>query len=62
VMCGDSDTMWPPATQIDMARRLTAQLEVINNAGHTPNEDQPQVTARKLLEFWTTIADDHAST
>jgi pimeloyl-ACP methyl ester carboxylesterase len=54
--------MWPPATQIDMARRLTAQLEVINNAGHTPNEDQPQVTARKLLEFWTTIADDHAST
>ena len=59
VMFGKSDTVWPPATQIDMARRLTARLEVIDNAGHTPNEEQPQVAARKLLEFWTTVDGDH---
>lgn len=59
VMCGDGDNVWSPATQIDMARRLTARLEVINNAGHTPNEEQPQVTARKLLEFWTIVDGDH---
>jgi len=53
VMFGERDNVWSPATQIDMARRLTAQVEVIDNAGHTPSEDQPQVTARKLIEFWT---------
>jgi len=62
VMLGKSDTVWPPATQIDMARRLTARLEVIDHAGHTPNEDQPEATARKLLDFWTNADDDHRPT
>jgi len=58
VMFGESDTVWPPAAQIDMARRLTARLEVIDHAKHTPSEDQPQATARNLLDFWA-IADDN---
>jgi len=62
VMFGKSDTVWPPATQVDMARRLTAQLEIIDHAGHTPNEDQPQVIARKLLDFWTIAGGSHGST
>lgn len=55
VMCGDGDKAWTPATQADMARRLAAQLEIIDHAGHTPNEDQPHVTARNLVEFWTIV-------
>ena len=62
VMFGQSDTVWPPATQIDMARRLTARLEIVGNAGHTPSEDQPHVTARKLLEFWKIADHGHGST
>jgi pimeloyl-ACP methyl ester carboxylesterase len=59
VMCGDGDDMWSPATQVNMAQRLAARIEVIKNAGHTPNEDQPKAAARALLEFWTSIDDDH---
>ena len=62
VMCGAGDNVWSPAIQIDMARRLAARLEVIDNAGHTPNEEQPQVTARKLLEFWTIVDGGYGST
>jgi pimeloyl-ACP methyl ester carboxylesterase len=59
VMCGDGDKVWSSATQIAMATRLMARLEVISSAGHRPNEEQPQVTARKLLEFWTIVDSDH---
>jgi pimeloyl-ACP methyl ester carboxylesterase len=52
VMYGNRDDNCPPATQMDMARRLKARLEIIDDAGHCPNEDQPQVTARKLIDFW----------
>lgn len=59
VMYGNSDNNCPPATQLDMARRLRARLEIINDAGHTPNEDQPEVTARNLVEFWTAVDGRH---
>lgn len=55
VMYGSSDNNCPPATQTHMARRLAARLEVIDDAGHAPNEDQPEATARNLVEFWTTV-------
>jgi pimeloyl-ACP methyl ester carboxylesterase len=35
-----------------MARRLHAPLAIIKDAGHTPNEDQPQATADAMLRFW----------
>jgi pimeloyl-ACP methyl ester carboxylesterase len=59
VMYGNSDNNCPPATQMDMGRRLKARLEIIDDAGHTPNEDQPEVTARNLVEFWTTVDGRH---
>ncbi len=59
VMYGNSDNNCPPATQMDTARRLKARLEIIDDAGHTPNEDQPEVTARNLVEFWTTVDGRH---
>jgi pimeloyl-ACP methyl ester carboxylesterase len=55
VMYGKSDNNCSPTTQIEMARRLAARLEVIDGAGHTPNEEQPEVTARNLVSFWTTL-------
>ena len=59
VMYGNSDNNCPPAIQMDMARRLKARLEIIDDAGHTPNEDRPEVTARNLVEFWTTVDGRH---
>jgi pimeloyl-ACP methyl ester carboxylesterase len=59
VMYGNSDNNCPPATQMGMARRLKARLEIINDAGHTPTEDQPEVTARNLVEFWTAVDSRH---
>jgi pimeloyl-ACP methyl ester carboxylesterase len=59
VMYGEDDDMWSPGTQIDMAQRLAARVEVVKDAGHTPNEDQPHVAARALLDFWTSVDDDH---
>ena len=59
VMYGNSDNNCAPATQMDMARRLKARLEIINDAGHTPAEEQPEVTARKLVEFWTAVDGQH---
>jgi pimeloyl-ACP methyl ester carboxylesterase len=35
-----------------MARRLNAPMVIIKNAGHTPNEDQPEATAGAMLRFW----------
>jgi len=55
VLCGEDDDAWPAATQIDMAGRLAARVVVIKNAGHTPNEDQPEATAEALLAFWKAI-------
>src|SRR6266567_85414 len=52
VVCGNADDGWPAQTQADMARRLSAQAVVIEDAGHTPNEDQPVATAEALLHFW----------
>ena len=59
VMYGNSDNNCPPATQMDMARRLKARVKIIDDAGHTPNEDQPEATARNLVEFWTTVDGRH---
>ncbi len=59
VMCGENDDIWSPATQIDMARRLAARIEVIKRAGHTPNEDQPEIVTGILLDFWATVDNAH---
>ena len=62
VMCGENDDIWSSATQIGMARRLTARIEVIKKAGHTPNEDQPGAVTHTLLDFWAGVDNGHLPT
>ena len=52
VISGEHDDAWSPEEQQEMARRLHAPMVIIKNAGHTPNEDQPEATAGALLRFW----------
>jgi pimeloyl-ACP methyl ester carboxylesterase len=35
-----------------MAKVLDADLIVIDKAAHSPNMEQPEPTARALLNFW----------
>jgi pimeloyl-ACP methyl ester carboxylesterase len=35
-----------------MAQRLGARYEVVPDAAHSPNVENPAATARSLLEFW----------
>jgi pimeloyl-ACP methyl ester carboxylesterase len=44
--------LWRPDAYADMARELQADLVVVDQAGHNVNLEQPEVTARILLEFW----------
>jgi pimeloyl-ACP methyl ester carboxylesterase len=55
VAFGENDDRWSPNTQLDMARRLGASAIAIQDAGHTPNEDQPAATAHAVLDFWESV-------
>jgi pimeloyl-ACP methyl ester carboxylesterase len=55
VACGEGDDAWTVDTQIEMARRLRAQITVIEGAAHTPNEDCPAATADMLVNFWVAV-------
>ena len=50
---GDADDAWPIASQHAMALRLGARYEVIPNAGHLPNIDNPNYTTELLDSFWS---------
>ncbi len=55
VIYGENDDAWPLDMQDQMARDLDAPLTVIKDAGHCPNEDQPEVTAKVLANFWKAV-------
>lgn len=55
VIAGENDDAWSPRVQAEMARRLNAPVVLIENAGHTPNEDQPAATADAILRFWDAV-------
>ncbi len=55
VIYGENDDAWPLDMQDQMARDLSAPLTVIKDAGHCPNEDQPEETARVLANFWGSL-------
>jgi pimeloyl-ACP methyl ester carboxylesterase len=55
VIYGETDDAWPFDIQDQMAADLKAELTVIKNAGHCPNEDQPAETAEVLAKFWSSI-------
>ncbi|MDN4642241.1 alpha/beta fold hydrolase [Agreia sp. PsM10] len=50
---GDADDAWPIASQHAMALRVGARYEVIPNAGHLPNIDNPNHTTALLDSFWS---------
>jgi len=50
---GDADDAWPIADQLAMARHVGARYEIIPNAGHLPNIDNPEYTTELLDGFWS---------
>lgn len=52
VIRGENDDAWPHALQAQMASDLGVQIQIIANAGHCPNEDQPAATAEVTAKFW----------
>jgi len=53
---GEADDAWLPHVQADMAQRLGARHEVINNSIHSPAVENPARTLEALLDFWAVAA------
>ena len=49
---GEADDAWLPHVQADMAQRLGARYEVINNSIHSPAVENPLRMLEVLLDFW----------
>jgi pimeloyl-ACP methyl ester carboxylesterase len=49
---GEADDAWLPHVQAEMAERLGARHEVINNSIHSPAVENPPRTLELLLDFW----------
>ncbi|MFI5827065.1 alpha/beta fold hydrolase [Streptomyces sp. NPDC051578] len=52
VLSGEVDYAWPVPLMDEMARRLRAARVVVEDAEHSPNAENPQVTAGALAAFW----------
>ncbi|MEV4615999.1 alpha/beta fold hydrolase [Kitasatospora sp. NPDC049258] len=52
VLSGVRDYAWPVEEQARMAERLGARRVVVEDAGHSPNAEQPAATAAALAAFW----------
>jgi pimeloyl-ACP methyl ester carboxylesterase len=50
---GEADDAWMPHVQADMAQRLGARYEVIDNSIHSPAVENPPRTVEVLLDFWS---------
>jgi len=55
VIYGENDDAWPLEMQNQMAKELSAPRTIIKDAGHCPNEDQPEETVRVLTNFWRSL-------
>ena len=53
VVYGELDDVWPLNEQDKMARELNAKLTVLLGCGHCPNEENPELTAQTLANFWS---------
>jgi pimeloyl-ACP methyl ester carboxylesterase len=49
---GEADDAWMPHVQADMAARLGARHEVIDNSIHSPAVENPERTVAVLCSFW----------
>ena len=55
VVYGENDDAWPLEMQDQMAQDLSAPRTIIKDAGHCPNEDQPEETVKVLTNFWSSL-------
>jgi len=55
VVYGENDDAWPLDMQDQMAADLSAPRTIIKDAGHCPNEDQPEDTVKVLTNFWSSL-------
>ena len=55
VIYGENDDAWPLEMQDQMAKELSAPRTIIKDAGHCPNEDQPEETVKVLTNFWSSL-------
>ncbi|MFD5507386.1 alpha/beta fold hydrolase [Streptomyces sp. NPDC059761] len=52
VLSGEVDYAWPVPLMDEMTRRLGAARVVVAGTEHSPNAENPQVTAGALASFW----------
>jgi pimeloyl-ACP methyl ester carboxylesterase len=52
---GEADDAWLPHVQADMARRLGARYEVIDDSIHSPAVENPARTVQVLVDFWSSV-------
>ncbi|MGP3688318.1 alpha/beta fold hydrolase [Streptomyces sp. IBSNAI002] len=52
VLSGVVDYAWPVPLMDEMAERLSASRVIVEGAEHSPNAENPQVTAGALAAFW----------
>ena len=55
IIYGENDDAWPLAMQDQMAADLSAPVAVIKDAGHCPNEDQPESSVKAIANFWDSL-------
>ncbi|MFJ8160959.1 alpha/beta fold hydrolase [Streptomyces sp. NPDC096136] len=56
VLSGVVDYAWPVPLMDEMAVRLDASRVVVEGAEHSPNAENPQVTAGSLVSFWQSLS------
>ncbi|WP_405978722.1 alpha/beta fold hydrolase [Streptomyces sp. NBC_00158] len=56
VLSGVVDYAWPVPLMDEMALRLAASRVVVEGAEHSPNAENPQVTAGALVDFWRSLS------
>ena len=52
---GEADDAWLPHVQADMAQRLGARHQVIDNSIHSPAVENPPRTLEVLCDFWASV-------
>ncbi|WP_030153459.1 alpha/beta fold hydrolase [Streptomyces sp. NRRL S-244] len=52
VLSGEVDYAWPVPLMDEMTRRLGAARVIVAGTEHSPNAENPQVTAGALASFW----------